>query len=184
VRDVLGFKSENYSSIQIETQEDFARLVHGTKRALVRGIAVPLAFPVNFDQLKLDTFTGDGANEETNFHRDGAHAVLITDWVNKDGHEGALESSAISIELEKSEEDLAHFIIKNSWGINATKNESGKGISGSETGYYKIDRSYLKSSAKQVLGEPAMRDLLNVLLPKDIVLAPFDDEPVNPKVAK
>lgn len=184
LRDVLQFKSSDYVAVRINNATDFARFIQGSKRALVRGVAVPLAYPVNVSLLQGDTFSGKGADSATNYAKDGAHAVLITDFVNAGKSTGAMTPSEITEELKRPIAELDHFVIKNSWGKSAKKNESGKVIRGSETGYYKIDREYLEGSSAQALNKESMRNLFSVMLPVDIANAPFDDEPVNTTISK
>jgi hypothetical protein len=145
---------------------------------------VPLGFPVNFDLLKVDTFSGEGENlnRGENFFRDGGHAVLIDDFVNEGSKQGALPLDQVIAEFLKPASALDYFVFKNSWGTDAKMNEAGVIIRGSKTGYYKIDREYLQGSAN-LSREEQFAGMLEVIVPADIALDPFGHEDVNPEVA-
>jgi hypothetical protein len=147
-------------------------------------VSVPLGFPVNFDLLKSDTFTGKGADlsDAELFEKDGGHAVLIDDFVNQGSAEGALPLAQLALEFLRPTKDLGFFVFKNSWGKNARTNEFGKVLEGSKTGYYKIDREYLQGSANMSKLDK-YKGILEVVVPSDIAANPFGSENVNPSVA-
>lgn len=181
----LGFDASSYEALNVSEKKDVEALIAATKRALVRGVSVPLGYPVHFDRLNLDTFSGKGVdtNVGDNFFRDGGHAVLIDDFVNEGGKEGALPYAIALAEFLKEPSSLSYFLFKNSWGKNAKTNEAGVVISGSETGYYKIDRAYLEGAASFVI-ENEVPSLLEIIVPKDIKADPFGFETVNAKVTQ
>lgn len=183
--DSLEFDPMAFESVVTNRPEDVEKVIRATKRALVRGISVPLGFPVNFDRLKADTFTGKGVDLKNgeNFFRDGGHAVLIDDWVNKGSVPGALPLQQIVQEFLRPTLDLDYLVFKNSWGTDAKMNEAGVVVSGSPTGYYKMDREYLVGSAN-MSASPEFQGMLEVVVPADIALNPFGDEPVNPEVSE
>lgn len=175
LRDTLGFVPESFTAMQVKSDEEYKNMIQATKRALVRGISVPLAFPVNMKLLNKDTFSGAGSDDSTDFAASGAHAVLITDFVNVGKNPGGLAKSEIQEELHKSPEELDYVIVKNSWGTDVKSNE-GKEI-GSPTGFFKIDKKYLDGSSKQSIKDPAIRNVFSVMVPRDIAEAPFAAEP-------
>lgn len=180
----LKFTPSMFKPVTVETPADLGKLIAASKRALVRGITVPLGFPVNFDRLKADRFTGAGVNLNTpeNFFRDGGHAVLIDDFINRGGREGAIPLAEALTEFLKPTSELDYFIFKNSWGKDAETNEAGIPISGSLTGYYKMDLDYLKGSANLTTDE-SFKGILEIMVPADIAADPFAPEPINPLVA-
>ncbi len=184
LRDNLGFHTEDYAAMQIDSSESFEKMIQAMKRSLARGVGVPLAFPVNRDLLTKNRFSGQSATSTTDFAKSGAHAVLITDFVNAGKSPGAMSAEEIVAELKRPASDLDYVVVKNSWGKNAEKNERGETVSGSETGYYEIDRAYLQGSADQALTDSRLRPIFSIMVPKDIADSPFNDESVNPVVAK
>jgi hypothetical protein len=180
----IGFEPGRFASVTTDRPEDLEKVIQATKRSLVRGVSVVLGFPVNFDRLEQDTFTGEGVdkNDPDNFFRDGGHAVLIDDFVNRGGQAGALPLDQVIREFLRPSTELDYFVFKNSWGMDAKKNEAGVVIEGSETGYYNIDREYLEGSAN-LSKLPEFVGMLEVVVPIDIARDPFGTESVNPVVA-
>lgn len=180
----LKFNPADYEAISTEKPEDLEKVIRATKRALVRGVSVPLGFPVNVERLKADTFTGKGVDLKNgeNFFRDGGHAVLIDDFVNLGGKAGALPVAELLQEFLRPTQDLDYFVFKNSWGTDAKMNEAGVVVRGSKTGFYKIDRDYLVGSAN-LASSPEFQGMLEVVVPVDIAKNPFGDEKPNPAVA-
>jgi hypothetical protein len=180
----LEFNPLSYASVTADKPEDVEKVIRATKRALVRGVSVPLGFPVNVDRLKADTFSGKGVdlNKGENFFRDGGHAVLIDDFVNLGGKQGALPVAELLQEFLRPTQDLDYLVFKNSWGTDAKTNESGVVVRGSKTGFYKIDRDYLVGSAN-LSKDPELAGFLEVVVPVDIAKNPFGDEKPNPAVA-
>ena len=177
----LGFQPLSFGYVDAQKPEDLPPFIAAIKRALVRGVSVPLGYPVNFDRLHGDRFSGAGVDTSRpeNFFREGGHAVLIKDFVNVGGVEGGIPLPQLAREFARSPLDLDYFVVKNSWGLKARTNEAGIPIGGSETGYYKIDRSYLlgATGVSQVLP-----GLLVAIVPKDIAVQPLAAEPINPRV--
>jgi hypothetical protein len=180
----IGFNPSNYKSLVSNLPSDVDTMIAAAKQALLRGVSVPLGFPVNFDRLQGDMFKGAGTDLSVpeNFYRDGGHAVLIDDFVNVGGKAGALPLDQLMVEFLKPSKDLDYFIVKNSWGKDAKTNEAGVVIEGSETGYYRIDLAYLQGSANMA-SRPEYKGMLEVVVPTDIALFPFTQSPqVNSKV--
>jgi hypothetical protein len=100
---------------------------------------------------------------------------LIDDFVNIGGKEGALPVAELLQEFLRPTKDLDYFVFKNSWGTDAKMNEAGVVISGSETGFYKMDREYLVGSAN-LSSNPDLAGFLEVVVPIDIARNPFGDE--------
>lgn len=180
-----GFEPLDFESVTVEKPEDVEAVIAATKRALVRGISVPIGFPVHFDRLKGDTFSGKGVDLRSadNFFRDGGHAVLIDDFVNSGSREGALPLDELQEEFARPTEELSYFVFKNSWGKDAETNESGDLVSGSKTGYYRMDRDYLVGSAN-LTKDKSFVGILEVVVPRDIALDPFGAEWINPDIAE
>lgn len=181
----LGFHPEKYGALTIATDADLDRLIRGIKRSLVRGVSVPIGIPVNMDRLHSDAFSGKDVdlNDKQNFVRDGAHAILITDFVNKGGKRGALSGAAIEAELNKPSSELDYLVVKNSWGTKIRKNKAGDEI-GSKTGYFTIDREYLQGSANAAVADEMLRNIFGVVVPDDIASNPDAAEPVNSKISQ
>lgn len=181
----LDFKPDSYVALEARGENDYTRVIAATKRAMVRGLAVPLGFPINISRLKGDTFSGVGVPATTqgdlvNFTREGGHLVLVTDFVNEGGVEGAVSAEKLRQELVRDPSKLEYLVFKNSWGIGAKTNEAGIPIGGSDTGYYKIDREYLMAASK--VGQYKGWAPLSVVVPKDIAELPWGYEPINDMV--
>jgi hypothetical protein len=173
-REVMGFRGSDYSLVAAESSRDLGKVVTALKRGLARGLSVPIGFGVTFSMLKQGNFSHENrpdsfydsiSQEEAArvFVKDGGHAVLVTDYVNKGGREGAMSESEVAAETAKSSEELDYVKFKNSWGLKAGSNERGSRISGSVDGYYKLDLGYLKGEADA--------GMLNVVVPNDIAAA-------------
>lgn len=175
----LDFHSSDYEVVIANGFADYDKIVAATKRALVRGLSVPLGYPVNFSRLQNGVFSGQSVDVSNpkNFMREGGHAVLITDFVNKGGKPGALTQSQLEAEIKKTSSELDYFVFKNSWGKGARSNEGGLAVNGSESGYYAIDQAYLRGSS-------GVGQILSVVVPRDIAADPFGNETINPLVAK
>jgi hypothetical protein len=180
----LDFNPDKFSSVLVNNPSDLDALIAATKRALVRGVSVPLGFPVNMDLLKGDTFSGAGQDLKDHelFFKDGGHAVLIDDFVNSNSSEGALPVSQVLTEFLRPTKDLNYFVFKNSWGKDSKSSANDYGAGFSSSGYYKIDQDYLKGSAN-LTKLKNFKGILEVVVPNDIALDPFGKETVNPKVA-
>ncbi|MCA2960252.1 MAG: hypothetical protein IOD12_08365, partial [Silvanigrellales bacterium] len=177
----LGFKSDDFGVVEATNGGDYARVVAATKRALARGLSVPLGMPVNMDRLKKGRFSGAGVDlgDEDAFFREGGHTVLVTDFVNTGGEIGAVDAASLDTELARSPDDLDFLLAKNSWGLGATSNETDVRLSGSLNGYYTLDQLYLRGAA-QTAGEPGLKGILSVVVPVDIAISPFSkDAPKN-----
>jgi hypothetical protein len=91
----------------------------------------------------------------------GGHAVLMTDFVNQGGVEGAIGGDLLQEEIARSPEELAYVKFKNSWGAGLTVNEFGQTVRSANDGYYRMDLGYLKANAaKRFLGIVIPRMLL------------------------
>jgi hypothetical protein len=178
----LNFNPDNFVAVEGLGQSDYTKVVASAKRALIRGLAVPLGFPINISRLKGDTFTGVGVPSQTlgdlvNFTREGGHLVLATDFVNEGGVEGATTVHRLRQEMMRDPYSLDYLVFKNSWGLGAKTNEAGIKIGGSDSGYYKIDREYLMAASK--VGKYKGWTPLTVIVPKDIADFPFGYEPIS-----
>jgi hypothetical protein len=176
----LDFDPSGFAVLETKSPSDLGALIAATKRALVRGVAVPFIYPVEFDRLKFDRFTAPDGSRADSFSIFNTHIVLITDFVNRGGRAGAISADELGRELAKSSDELDYFIFKNSWGPIGRDNR------------HKIDMGYLKYSASAVIEDthvyyegiqPEPRGALRVFVPKDIAADPFGAEPVNPKVS-
>jgi hypothetical protein len=178
----LSFDPDSFVAIEALGESDYSKVIAATKRALVRGLAVPLGFPINISRLKGDTFSGVGVRTVTqgdlvNFTRDGGHLVLATDFVNEGGVEGATSVNRVRQEMIRDPFALDYLVFKNSWGLGAKTNEAGIMIGGSDSGYYKIDKEYLMGAAK--VGQYKGWTPLTVIVPKDIAEFPWGYEPIS-----
>ncbi len=178
-REKLGFKTEQFEALSADNEVQLDSLIAAVKRALARGLSVPIGFPVNFDRLHRGSFSGKGANvsNPSDFLREGGHAVLITDFVNNNGVKGAISATELGAEIQKPSSELDFFVIKNSWGLAAQNNESGSIVSGSADGYYTMDRSFLIGSAN-------VQKILSVVVPSDIALNPYKQVEINSVVTR
>lgn len=159
---VLGFKSTDYATMSASTSEQANILIDKMKEVLAKGVNVPLSFGVKFPKLKDGVFDYEAHDDEyyklyspRYWHEydkgfNGGHAVLVTDFVNIGGKEGALSEKELERELRKPASELSYMLFKNSWGGSKTDeggdntNEGGKTVSGSPDGYYRITKDYLR----------------------------------------
>lgn len=122
------------------------------KKTLAAGYTIPLGFPINIDRIEGDLFTGfnQGAdfNSPLTFSRDGGHLVLITDFVNKGGREGAVSQDEQLAELARPAGELEYLVFKNSWGIGSVQTENGQELGNSVDGHFRMDYGYLFGSAR------------------------------------
>jgi hypothetical protein len=171
----MDFNPDQYAAFDIRGVRDLAKMVTVTKKTLARGISVPMGFPINISRLKNDTFSGKGVPSSTigdmvNFTREGGHLVLVTDFVNQNGVEGATTEERLRSEVNRSPDDLDYVVFKNSWGLGAKTSESGAVLGGSDSGFYKMDRDYLLGASK--VGEYSGWTPLQVIVPKDVLAKP------------
>ena len=171
---VLQFHSEDYGIVEASGSDGYARVVSATKRALGRGLSVPLGMGVNMDRLHNGRFSGAGVSTTSPdaFFREGGHAVLITDFVNVGGQKGAVDSATLKAELAKSPDALDYLVAKNSWGRNAQSNEKDVTLSGSPDGYYSLDQSFLKGEAS-LASNAQFAGIFSVVVPLDIANNPM-----------
>lgn len=176
----LDFDPSAFDVVETKKPSDLGKLIAATKRALVRGVAVPFIYPVEFDRLKFDRFTAPEGTRADRFSIFDTHIVLITDFVNRGGQPGAVAADELERELAKSPDELDYLVFKNSWGPIGKDDR------------HKIDMGYLRYSASAVIEDthsyyegiqPEPRGALRVFVPKDIAADPFGVEPVNPKVS-
>ncbi len=174
VRDVANFRASDFVSLDAKTSRDVPKIVSALKQTLARGISVPIGFGVNFSMLNKGTFTFpnrsdseyDNIPEKESlkaFAKDGGHAVLVTDFVNKGGREGAIPAAELQVELAKSSEELSYVKVKNSWGLKAASNEGGVSIGGASDGYFRLELGYMKGSADAAF--------LTIVVPANIAAA-------------
>jgi hypothetical protein len=178
----LGFDPDGFVIMETKSPDDLWPLIAATKRALVRGVAVPFIYPVDFRRLRGDTFTdkfGNGSNVPYEFTLFNTHLVLITDFVNEGGKAGAMPADQVALELKRQPNELETLLLKNSWGPIGTDNR------------HKIDLSYLIFAAAGSIEDghlyyegtsPERRGALRVFVPKDIANDPYGDEPINPRI--
>ncbi len=158
VSNVAKFKASDYVLVEAQTSRDLPKIVSALKQTLAMGLSVPLGFGVTFALLKEGTFSYPVKNHEfydkvatkraaSVFAKDGGHAVLITDFVNQGGREGAIAPEELAAEVAKPEDELLYIKVKNSWGLEAARNEGDVSIGGAKDGYYRLDLGYLRGEA-------------------------------------
>ena len=173
VHDVLKFRSADYKRVVARGSGDAPKVVAAAKRALVRGVSVPMSFIADEAYLTNGVYRADAAGALPDKKK--GHAVLITDFVNDGGREGAIPEAEIRAELAKGYDSLAFLKFKNSWGVRARTNERGVPVSAGSEGYFYLTRSYLDAIASV--------PYLEVIVPADIAADPFGEEPINQRVA-
>lgn len=119
------------------------------KSVLATGTSVPIGYGVSFNKLMGDKWVGGKGiadimlmNKYTagyEFAADGGHAVLVTDFVNVRGREGAISAGALSSAVAASPETLDYLVFKNSWSTDGGANPAG---------YYRLDLSYIIGTAQ------------------------------------
>jgi hypothetical protein len=172
-RNVLKFRSTDYKSVASRGSADAPAVVAATKRALVRGVSVPLSYLADNSFVSNGVYRGDAAAALPD--KKTGHAVLVTDFVNEGGREGAMPAAEIRAELAKGYDSLDYLKLKNSWGIRARTNERGLPVSAGSEGYFYLTRSYIEKLSTV--------PYLQVVVPADIAADPFGEEPVNQRVA-
>lgn len=173
--------------VTLRRPAEVAKFTWLVKRALAGGTTVPFGFGVDRNHLFQGdgwvVFTGERSHGMPNAYgpkndalkgpecepkimreyAQGAHAVVITDFVNRGAREGALGSaSELENEVARPEADLAYVVVKNSWGVDSAGREEGTSWLPSPDGYYRVDRAY-------VAGSLAAGVALNIVVPKALV---------------
>jgi hypothetical protein len=170
-RNVIGFSSSEYMTLRAKTAADALSLVQLVKKALAAGFSVPMSFGVSYANLKEGHFQApnyavkdldtDPRLSDAMIDIKGGHAVLITDFVNVGGVEGAVSPEKLTKEINQPAEELAFLKFKNSWGAGKNTNESGIGVNSSADGYYRMDLGYIKAvSAKGRFGIVIPRSIM------------------------
>lgn len=168
----LNIKPTDFVKFEFKSEADYPKLVQLVKKTLAAGTSVPFGFGVDrnhlFQEDGATVFSGKrtvaGPNpsddpyapaadalkaagcppKKMREYAQGKHAVIITDFVNKGGREGAFESQQkLDAEVAKSADELAYLKIKNNWGIDEEGDEDGSAWLSSKDGYYRVDREYL-----------------------------------------
>jgi hypothetical protein len=165
----MNFKSSDYAVVSANNSNDATRVLGATKRALARGLSVPLSFIFDGDKLSNGVLRGFDSQHSLSggffSASSGGHAVIITDFVNVGGREGALPEQELRSEINKGLDEFDYIKIKNSWGLNARTNESGVPVTGGSEGYYYMDSGYFRAAAN-------VRHL-SVVVPVDIARDPL-----------
>jgi hypothetical protein len=153
-RQHLNVKPSDYVKLEFRSEADYPKLVMLIKKTLAAGVSVPFGFGVDRNHLfqedgvtvfsgkktvagpnptvdpyaaKADPLKESGCPPKTmEEYAQGKHAVVITDFVNKGGKEGAFESQQkLDREVGKSADELEYLKIKNNWGIDEEGDEDG-----------------------------------------------------------
>ena len=150
LRQVVGFDPDAFVAVEVDSEGELDQFVTVIKKSLAAGYSVPFGFPINVDRINGGNFTGDAVdlNDAQAFARDGGHLVLISDFVNHGGSEGAVSAAELESELARLPQELSYFKLKNSWGLGLKRDESGREISNSPDGYFRIFRSYLVGASR------------------------------------
>jgi hypothetical protein len=169
--DVLKFDPDAYVAVEARSEAELETLVAATKRALARGIAVPIGYPINVKRLSGNTFSADGADIDSgiDFALDGGHLVLATDFVNEGGKEGKIPEDVLAAEVAKPASALSYLRVKNSWGLGDKMNDAGKVLSSSPDGYYRITRDYFVGAVRAA-SKGWMSTI--VVVPRDVMDSP------------
>jgi hypothetical protein len=156
-REYLKFRSQDYVVLLAKSAADSRTLITATKKAMAAGFSIPVSFGVSMANLKSGFFSAKDFEIkvlDTNpellseiLSVNGGHAVVATDFVNKDGREGALPQDELQREVAKPAEDLAYLKLKNSWGADSSTTENGDDVRSSSDGYYRMDYAYIKAVA-------------------------------------
>lgn len=136
-KDIIQFDSNDYYDVIPKTREQLFSALQQVKESLARGLVVGIAISMPSTQAQRvvgTRFVGYGQP----FKLDGAHAMVITDFRNKDGTFGP--SPDVSKEVSKPLEEALQFRLKNSWGSQSGINEFGQTV---KTGFYDMDILYI-----------------------------------------
>lgn len=175
--------------VPFKKPSEFPKFAWLVKRALASGTSVPFGFGVDRNHLFAEdghvVFSGKRSHELPNAYgpkvdplkgtecepkimkeyAQGAHAVLITDFVNEGGKEGALpDRAALEREVARPENELAWVRVKNNWGVDSEGIEEESSWLPSPDGYYRVDREYVEGSL-------AAGVALNIVVPRAIAEA-------------
>lgn len=158
-RSVVEFRSRDYVAVRARNASDSLRVIQLAKKALAAGYSVPMNFAVSFGNLRDGLFfapnysvtnlDADPILANTIINTQGGHAVLITDFVNIDGVEGAVSSAELTRQVNQPAENLRYFKFKNSWDVAASTNERGIRVNSASDGYYRMDLGYIKATASK-----------------------------------
>lgn len=167
---------DEYKKIAVDTQDELNEAIRLIKTSLGMGRSVPLGLGVDRNHLfregEKTVFSGKKSHcpvgpcldqfyklkddplidpkcpkREMTPYNQGRHDILITDFLNKGGQLGKLESpSAMQSEIQKPATELDSFHIKNNWGVESPGQEGESSWLPSVDGYYFIDKEYLEQS--------------------------------------
>ena len=168
----LQFQPTEFDSLVVRKSDEYEGFVMALKEALVMGMTIPLAFPINIDRLKGDLFTGSDISDDKNWYAfggDGGHLVLVTDFLNVGGKRGATNSATALKESLAPASQLQEIVFKNSWGIGAKTNETGESIGFSADGFYRMDVSYLKGAMRVSELTQSRWNTVQAVLPKAVL---------------
>jgi hypothetical protein len=157
----ISIKSKNYVSLWADTAADTATIMARAKAELAKGIAVPMSYGVSFHKLNQRNFMWEGGygrkvDDYLQYDRymarylfaaDGAHAVLMTDFVNDGGVEGRISPSALATAVAAPLSELNYVVFKNSWGTEV----------GVPPGYYRLDTSYILGTSQAGIFDAIVR---------------------------
>jgi hypothetical protein len=172
--------------VPLTKRTDYPKFAWLVKHALAMHVSVPFGFGVDrnhlFDGDGYVTFTGKKSHGMADAYgpkadplkgpecspkimseyAQGAHAVLITDFVNEGGSEGALpDIAAVEREVSRPANELAYVLVKNNWGVDTAGAEGETSWLPSPDGYYRVDREYVQNS---LAADVAM----NIVVPKAV----------------
>ena len=150
VANILRFQPQNFVALEVGSEAELDPWILAVKRALSSGFTVPFGFPINVERIRGNTFGSDGVSldDPAAFAADGGHLVLVTDFVNLGGREGAMPEAEVQAEVSRPSSDLDYLRFKNSWGVGAKTDADGRPVSMSPDGYYRLSRGYLVGAAR------------------------------------
>jgi hypothetical protein len=153
---VIGFSPDDYTYMIPDQQIGYDKLVTAVKETLARGIDVPLSFNIyEGSENRWDASFSAKTLDPSDLELDGGHAVLVTDFVNKNGQPGALPTAALSAEMSKPASELDFVVIKNSWDTSVQSPLLRL------PGYFTMDQGYLQLLARS-------QEDVAIVVPRDI----------------
>ena len=154
--EIIGFSPDDYTYMIPDQQIGYNKIVSAMKLSLARGIDVPLSYTIyTGSENRWDASFSTKDLDVNNLKLDGGHAVLITDFVNKNGMPGAVPNATLQAELAKPASELDFVVIKNSWDTSVQSPVLRL------PGYFTMDQGYLQLLSKKPTD-------ITIVVPRDI----------------
>jgi hypothetical protein len=157
IAELASFDPDSYTVMTSSPENNYDIMVQAIKKTLARGLAVPAGFSIL--NTPTETTYEDyvmGPTIPESLEEVGGHGVLITDFVNHRGVEGAISAEALAMEVARPSSDLDYMRVKDSASrrVFAQVPDREK--------FAVMDANYLRALVKK-------KERLFIMVPKDVV---------------